>query len=120
MTYPQDCIPRSWLLTFAEDSNEVTARCYLHSNDLAPQGWYDKFDRTITVSAIQILDTRPQTSGTAAQDESARVTGRRPAIRFPKAAIRNWQLWVRKRHYDAVMLENSTFAFLHAKHRCFP
>jgi hypothetical protein len=50
MTYPQDCIPRSWLLTFVEDSNEVTAQCYLHSNDFAPQGWYDKFDRTIRLS----------------------------------------------------------------------
>jgi hypothetical protein len=50
MTYPQDCIPRSWLLTFAEASNEVTAQCYLHSNDFAPQGWYNKFDRTITLS----------------------------------------------------------------------
>jgi hypothetical protein len=50
MTYPQDCIPRSWLLTFVPDSNEVTAQCYLHSSDFAPQGWYNKFDRTITLS----------------------------------------------------------------------
>jgi hypothetical protein len=50
MTYPQDCIPRSWLLTFVGDRDEVTAQCYLHSNDFAPQGWYDKFDRTITLS----------------------------------------------------------------------
>jgi hypothetical protein len=50
MTYPQDCIPRSWLLTFVPDSNEVTVQCYLHSNDFAPQGWYNKFDRIITLS----------------------------------------------------------------------
>jgi hypothetical protein len=50
MTYPQDCIPRSWLLTFTEDSNQLTARCYLHSDDFARQGWYDKFDHTIKLS----------------------------------------------------------------------
>jgi hypothetical protein len=50
MTYPQDCIPRSWLLTFVQGSNELTAQCYLHSNDFAPQGWFNQFDRTITLS----------------------------------------------------------------------
>src|SRR6185312_10105910 len=40
-------VPRSWLLTFTEGSNEVKARCYLHADGYAPQGWYDKGDRII-------------------------------------------------------------------------
>src|SRR6266702_1224766 len=39
---PQNNIPRSWLLTFTEGSDEVTAQCYLHGDEYAPQGWYDK------------------------------------------------------------------------------
>jgi hypothetical protein len=50
MTYPQDCIPRNWLLTFVEDCSQVTAQCYLHSNDFAPQGWFNEFDRVIRLS----------------------------------------------------------------------
>jgi len=44
---PQNGVPRSWLLTFTEGSDEVTAQCYLHGNEYAPQGWYDKVSRTI-------------------------------------------------------------------------
>jgi len=43
-------VPRSWLFTFTEGSDQVTARCYLHSNDFAPQGWYAKSDRAIKLS----------------------------------------------------------------------
>lgn len=50
MGEPQNCIPMSWLLTFTEGSNQVSARCYLHSNGYAPQGWYDRFDRAIALS----------------------------------------------------------------------
>ena len=50
MGEPQNSIPRSWLLTFAEGSDQLAARCYLHSSDYAPQGWYDKFDRVIPLS----------------------------------------------------------------------
>ena len=46
----QTRVPRSWLLTFTEGSDEVTARCYLHGNEFAPQGWYDKGDRVIKLS----------------------------------------------------------------------
>jgi hypothetical protein len=28
----------------------VTARCYLHGNEFAPQGWYVKSDRVIKLS----------------------------------------------------------------------
>ncbi|HKE96620.1 MAG TPA: metallophosphoesterase [Povalibacter sp.] len=44
---PQNQVPRSWLLTFTEGSDQVTARCYLHGSEYAPQGWYDKVTRVI-------------------------------------------------------------------------
>src|SRR5262245_41568540 len=44
---PENQVPRSWLLTFTEGSDEVTARCYLHGDEYAPQGWYDKVRRVI-------------------------------------------------------------------------
>ncbi|HYL73038.1 MAG TPA: hypothetical protein VEU96_02480 [Bryobacteraceae bacterium] len=43
-------VPRSWLLTFTDGSDQVTARCYLHSDEWAPQGWYAKSDRVIKLS----------------------------------------------------------------------
>ena len=50
MGAPENCVPRSWQLTFTEGSNAVSARCYLHSNDYAPQGWNPKADRTFQLS----------------------------------------------------------------------
>jgi hypothetical protein len=50
MGAPENCVPRSWLFTFTEGSDEVSARCYLHTSEYAPQGWYDKFDRVIKLS----------------------------------------------------------------------
>jgi len=47
MGRPENCVPRSWLLTFTSGSDEVKAQCYLHTSDYAPQGWYPKFDRVI-------------------------------------------------------------------------
>jgi hypothetical protein len=44
-------VPRSWLLTFTEGSDEVEARCYLHGDSYAPQGWYDKVGRVIKLAA---------------------------------------------------------------------
>ena len=49
-TAPENSIPRSWLLTFTEGSDEVRARCYLHGHEYAPQGWYDKVERVIKLS----------------------------------------------------------------------
>jgi hypothetical protein len=46
----QNRVPRSWLFTFTEGSDQVTARCYLHSDDFAPQGWYAKSDQVIKLS----------------------------------------------------------------------
>ena len=48
----ENCVPRSWLLTFTDGTNEVRAQCYLHSSDYAPQGWYPKFDRVIQLSKL--------------------------------------------------------------------
>ena len=47
---PENGVPRSWLLTFTDGSDRVTAQCYLHGNDYAPQGWYTKNDRVIKLS----------------------------------------------------------------------
>jgi hypothetical protein len=46
----QNRVPRSWLLTFTDGSDEVTAHCYLHGNEFAPQGWYTKGDKVIRLS----------------------------------------------------------------------
>jgi len=50
MGEPENCVPRSWLLTFTDNSDEVSARCYLHGNEYAPQGWYAKVDRVSKLS----------------------------------------------------------------------
>jgi hypothetical protein len=50
MGAPENCVPRSWLLTFADGSQQMSAQCYLHTSDFAPQGWYPKFDRVIKLS----------------------------------------------------------------------
>jgi hypothetical protein len=50
MGTPENCVPRSWLLTFTDTSEEVTAQCYAHTSDHVPQGWYPKFDRVIKLS----------------------------------------------------------------------
>jgi hypothetical protein len=47
---PGTAVPRSWLLTFMDGTDEVTAQCYLHGNEYAPQGWYPKVERRIKLS----------------------------------------------------------------------
>lgn len=46
----QNRVPRSWLLTFTDGSADVTARCYLHGEEFAPQGWYPRSNRVIKLS----------------------------------------------------------------------
>jgi hypothetical protein len=46
----QNRVPRSWLFTFTDGSDEATARCYLHGSEFAAQGWYDKNNRLIKLS----------------------------------------------------------------------
>ena len=43
----QKNIAMSRLFTFEEGSAEVNVRCYMHMSDYAPQGWYEKAERTI-------------------------------------------------------------------------
>jgi hypothetical protein len=47
---PENGVPRSWLLTFTEGSDEVSARCFLHGDEYAPQGWYDKVGGVIKLT----------------------------------------------------------------------
>lgn len=42
-TPPGTGVPRSWLLTFTEGSDQVIVRCYLHGDEYAPQGWYPQY-----------------------------------------------------------------------------
>lgn len=35
-------VPKSRVLTFREGSPDVQVRCYMHTNEFFPQGWYDK------------------------------------------------------------------------------
>lgn len=51
-------IPRSWLLTFTEGSDVASARCYLHGDEVAPRGFYPKFDRTIKLKRPFTLSSK--------------------------------------------------------------
>ena len=44
---PITTLPLSRLLTFIPGSSAVRVQCYLHSDQYAPQGWYDKAEKTI-------------------------------------------------------------------------
>jgi hypothetical protein len=39
--------PMSRVLTFKPGSDEVRVRCYMHTSEYRPQGWYDKVERTL-------------------------------------------------------------------------
>jgi len=43
----QKAVPLTRLLSFDENSDGVDVRCYLHTDDYAPQGWYDKVRRDV-------------------------------------------------------------------------
>ncbi len=45
VSYERFGIPMSRLFTFEEGSAEVRIRCYLHTSDYAPQGWYVPAER---------------------------------------------------------------------------
>ena len=40
-------VPQSWHLSFTEGSSDVKIRCYLHTDEFLPRGWYDKAERNI-------------------------------------------------------------------------
>lgn len=47
---PNHAIPHSWLLTFTDGSDELLARCYMHTDEYRPRGWYDAAERRIKLS----------------------------------------------------------------------
>jgi hypothetical protein len=46
---PRTTLPISRLLTFQPGSNQVRVQCYLHTSQHAPQGWYEKSEKTLTL-----------------------------------------------------------------------
>ncbi|BCO41529.1 metallophosphoesterase [Mycobacterium paraintracellulare] len=47
---PITTLPISRLLTFTPGSAEVRVQCYLHTSQYAPQGWYPKAERSLTLN----------------------------------------------------------------------
>ena len=47
---PRLGVPMTRLLTFAEGSNEIRVRCFLHTSEYAPQGWYAPAERHLPLS----------------------------------------------------------------------
>jgi len=43
-------VPKSRVLTFREGSPDVQVRCYMHTGDFLPQGWYDKAERWLKLN----------------------------------------------------------------------
>lgn len=48
---PHHAMPHSWLLTFTDGSDQLRARCYMHTDEYRPCGWYDAAERQIRLSA---------------------------------------------------------------------
>jgi hypothetical protein len=53
-------VPMSRVLTFTEGSNEVSLRCYLHTDLHASQGWYAPAERTVQ---LRMPFVAPSTTG---------------------------------------------------------
>lgn len=47
---PLTTMPMSRLLTFTPSSRELRVQCYLHTSQHAPQGWYPKAEKTVTLN----------------------------------------------------------------------
>ena len=43
-------VPKSRLITFTKGRPEARVRCYMHTSEFLPQGWYDRAERTLTLS----------------------------------------------------------------------
>ncbi len=43
-------MPMSRVLTFTQGSRNVRVRCYLHTGEYKPQGWYEEKDRILTIN----------------------------------------------------------------------
>lgn len=48
---PITTLPISRLLTFTPGSSRLRVQCYLHTDQYAPQGWYDTAERTLDLKA---------------------------------------------------------------------
>jgi hypothetical protein len=53
-------VPKSRILTFRPGSREVRVRCYMHTGEFLPQGWYDRAERTLRVSQPFCLESSRQ------------------------------------------------------------
>ena len=42
--------PKSRLIEFADGSDEITVRCYIHTDEFLPKGWYDSAERTLKLN----------------------------------------------------------------------
>lgn len=43
-------VPKSRLFEFVEGSDQVRVRCYMHTDEFLPQGWYDKAERVLRLN----------------------------------------------------------------------
>jgi hypothetical protein len=43
-------VPTSWLLTFTDGSDQVTAPCFPHGAEQHAAGWYAKSERALKLS----------------------------------------------------------------------
>ena len=43
-------VPMSRVITFTHGSDEARIRCYMHTSDYRPQGWYEDAERTIKLT----------------------------------------------------------------------
>ena len=43
-------VPMIRVLTFTEGSDEVRVRCYMHTSEFLPQGWYDGKERVLKLT----------------------------------------------------------------------
>lgn len=43
-------VPISRILTFREGSSDVQVRCYVHTDEFLPQGWYEKAERRLKLN----------------------------------------------------------------------
>lgn len=53
------CVPQSRVLTFTEGSTEVLVRCYLHTSEFLPQGWYARAERRLQLQRPFTIEAGP-------------------------------------------------------------
>ena len=56
-------VPKSRLFTFREGSPDVQVRCYIHTDEFLPQGWYEKAERTLKLDRAFTKEVSKSTSG---------------------------------------------------------